>query len=214
MPAVFRIEPTTLGFAYALSQTISAPSNINNGIPNSYGPAGLGTASLAAANIGSGLAGQMMANGIPAAAFGPMGPQALGIPQNQMGIAQNQMGIPQNQMGIAQNQMGIAQNQMGIAQNQMGIPQNHMGVPAAVAANNFGVGYIGSYGGSGSGDVAVAGELPVAGTTAITGQVPMSADFSAKKNTYAYNRWRSEDFILDCKAKYLGICVDASPNCV
>ncbi|CAB3223141.1 unnamed protein product [Arctia plantaginis] len=176
-------------YVYALSQTISAPSNINNGIPNSYGPVGLGTASLAAANMGSGLAGQMMANGIPAAAFGPMGPQALGIPQNQMGIAQNQMGIPQNQMGIAQNQMGIAQNQMGIAQNQMGIAQNQMGVPAAVAANNFGVGYIGSYGGS--------------------------VDFSAKKNTYAYNRWRSEDFILDCKAKYLGICrVDASPNCV
>lgn len=38
----------------------------------------------------------------------------------------------------------------------------------------MGTGYISSYGGSGSGDVAVAGELPVAGTTAISGQVPMS----------------------------------------
>ncbi|XP_072937459.1 chorion class A protein Ld5 [Epargyreus clarus] len=45
--------------------------------------------------------------------------------------------------------------------------------PAGPLAGPFATGPVGAYGGAGIGEVAVAGELPVAGTTLVAGQVPI-----------------------------------------
>ncbi|XP_052743026.1 chorion class A proteins Ld24-like [Bicyclus anynana] len=56
-----------------------------------------------------------------------------------------------------------------------GLPATPFGVaPMAVELGGLGAPIeVGAYGGAGVGDVAVAGEMPVAGTTFVAGQVPI-----------------------------------------
>ncbi|CAH4032628.1 unnamed protein product [Pieris brassicae] len=56
---------------------------------------------------------------------------------------------------------------------EYGMARNAWNAPALVPAPMAYESGIGAYGGEGIGDVAVAGELPVAGTTMVAGQVPI-----------------------------------------
>ncbi|XP_045457519.1 chorion class CA protein ERA.5-like [Melitaea cinxia] len=64
--------------------------------------------------------------------------------------------------------MGLAGSPFGLAPTalELGAPGSYGFAPAAIEL-------AAGYGGSGVGDVAVAGEMPVAGTTLVAGQVPI-----------------------------------------